>query len=67
MQMSKEVPMSRLNYREITKENLFEIIELSNTLPDAQKRCVAPNVVSIAQGSVHSYAYYRGIFPLSPI
>lgn len=54
--------MTRLNYREITKDNLFEIIELSNTLPEAQKRCVAPNVVSIAQGSVHSYAYYRGIY-----
>jgi len=54
--------MDQLSYREITKDNLIEIIKLSNTLPDAQKRCVAPNVVSIAQGSVHSYAYYRGIY-----
>lgn len=54
--------MKKLNYREIDKKNLFEIIELYNTLSDAQKRCVAPNVVSIAQGSVHSYAYYRGIY-----
>lgn len=54
--------MKRLTYQEITKDNLIEIIELSNTLPEAQQQCVAPNVVSIAQGSVHSYAYYRGIY-----
>lgn len=54
--------MGKLNYREVTKKNIFEIMELSDTLSEAQKRCVAPNVVSIAQGSVHSYAYYRGIY-----
>lgn len=54
--------MKNLNYREVTKENLIEIMKLSDTLSDEQKRCVAPNVVSIAQGSVHSYAYYRGIY-----
>lgn len=54
--------MGKLNYREIDKKNLIEIMKLSDTLPEAQKRCVAPNVVSIAQGSVHSYAYYRGIY-----
>lgn len=54
--------MKKLNYREVTKDNLIEIMELSNTLPDEQKKCVASNVVSIAQGSVHSYAYYRGIY-----
>lgn len=54
--------MKRLNYREITKENLIPICKLSDTLSEGQKKCVAPNVYSIAQGSVHSYAYYRGIY-----
>lgn len=54
--------MKRLNYREITKDNLKEIVKLSDTLPEAQAKCVAPNVYSIAEGSVHSYAYYRGIY-----
>ncbi|XFA98712.1 GNAT family N-acetyltransferase [Candidatus Izemoplasma sp. B36] len=54
--------MKQLNYREITKENLTAICKLSDTLTEGQKECVAPNVYSIAQGSVHSYAYYRGIY-----
>ena len=54
--------MRKLNYREITKENIWDITKLSKTLKPGQEKCVAPNVYSIAQGSVHSYAYYRGIF-----
>lgn len=54
--------MKKLNYQEITKHNLVEIIKLSNTLPEEQAKCVAPNVASIAQGSVNSHAYYRGIY-----
>ncbi len=54
--------MKQLHYKEITKENFYEIVNLSKTLPEAQQKCVAPNVFSIAQGSVYSYAYYRGIY-----
>lgn len=54
--------MKELSYRKITKDNFYEIIKLSNTLPAEQKKCVASNAVSIAEGSVHSYAYYRGIY-----
>ena len=54
--------MKKLNYREIDKKNIGEIMGLSKTLTPEQQRCVAPNAVSIAQGSVHSYAYYRGVY-----
>ncbi len=54
--------MSELNYREITEKNFYEIIKLSNTLTNEQQKCVAPNSFSIAEGSVHSKAYYRGIY-----
>jgi diamine N-acetyltransferase len=54
--------MCKLEYRAIDKENFYDIIKLSDTLTKEQKDCVAPNTYSIAEGSVHSYAYYRGIY-----
>ena len=51
-----------LNYVEINKENIYEVIKLSDTLTEGQKQCVAPNVYSITEGSVHENAYYRGIY-----
>jgi len=54
--------MNRLNYREITKDNIWKITELSKTLKPGQEKCVAPNIYSIAQGSVNPTAYYRGIY-----
>lgn len=51
-----------LNYRKITDENLNEVIKLSDTLTEGQKQCVAPNVYSIAEGSVNENAYYKGIY-----
>lgn len=54
--------MSQLEFREINEDNFYEIIKLSDTLSKEQQDCVASNVYSIAEGSVHSYAYYRGIY-----
>lgn len=54
--------MSKLEFREIDEHNFYEIVKLSDTLTPEQKDCVAPNSYSIAEGSVHSYAYYRGIY-----
>lgn len=54
--------MSKLDFRKIDEDNFYEIIKLSDTLSPEQKNCVASNVYSIAEGSVHSYAYYRGIY-----
>lgn len=54
--------MGKLNYRKITEGNFHQIISLSDTLTKEQQACVAPNVYSIAQGSLKETAYYRGIF-----
>jgi diamine N-acetyltransferase len=54
--------MKHLEYRKITKENFYDIVALSKTLPPKQQECVANNAYSIAEGSVHSNAYYRGIY-----
>ena len=54
--------MGKLNYREITKKNIWKITDLSKTLKPGQEKCVAPNVFSIAQGSVNPNAYYRAIY-----
>ncbi len=52
----------KLEYREIDKKNFYDVIKLSKTLTEEQQKCVAHNAFSIAEGSVHSNAYYRGIF-----
>ena len=54
--------MGELNYREITKKNIWKVTDLSKTLKPGQEKCVAPNVYSIAQGSVNPNAYYRAIY-----
>ncbi|GEM_PF-196358 len=52
----------RVNLREVTLDNVREIIILSDTLSESQKNCVAPNAVSVAQGSLHGSAWYRAIY-----
>jgi len=54
--------MSELNFREVSKENFYDIIKLSKTLTTEQQKCVAHNAFSIGEGSVNPNAYYRGIF-----
>ena len=54
--------MKRLNYRKITKKNIWKITKLSKTLKPGQEKCVAENVYSIAEATVEPSAYYRGIF-----
>jgi len=49
-----------INFKEITKENLFGIIVLS--VFDHQKDQVASNAVSIAQGHYDEMAWFRGIY-----
>lgn len=38
---------------DINQDNLFKVTALSDTLSDIQKKCVAPNIVSIAQAYVN--------------
>ena len=54
--------MKRLNYREIKKDNIWDVTKLSKTLKPGQEKCVAPNVYSIAEASVNPTAYFRGIY-----
>lgn len=42
-----------IHLKEVSKENLFKVIDLWNTLDESEKRSVAPNVVSIAQAYVN--------------
>jgi diamine N-acetyltransferase len=48
-----------LHFREVTKENFWEIIRLK-VLPE--QKHVAPNSVSIAEAHFWDYAWYRAIY-----
>lgn len=52
--------MSEINLREVTKENLVEILKVKTK--DSQKGLVAMNAVSIAQAHYHEEAWFRGIY-----
>jgi diamine N-acetyltransferase len=56
---TKDSPVS---LREITEETVVEIINLSNTLPDAQRKMVADNAKSIAQAHFSKHAWFRAIY-----
>ncbi len=51
--------MDKIVLKEINEDNFSDIIKLSDTLDDFQKRCVAPNVISLAQ----AYIYYNKAWP----
>lgn len=51
--------MSKISLKKISDKNLVEIINLSETLTEYQKTCVAPNVASIAQ----AYVYKKKAWP----
>lgn len=48
--------------RPVTSDNLRALIRLSETLTESQSRCVAPNVVSVAQAHVFQAAWLRAIY-----
>lgn len=48
--------------KELSQENLFDVIKLWDTLDDKQKRCVAHNAVSVAQAYVNPQAWPRAIY-----
>lgn len=55
--------MDKLRFCEITSKNIYEIAKLSDTLNENQKKCVANNSFSIAEGSVNPHnAFYRGVY-----
>ena len=55
-------PEATVTLCEITGETVVEICRLSDTLPDQQRRMVAPNAQSIAQAHFEEKAWYRAIY-----
>lgn len=51
-----------ITLRPVTSDNLWAVIRLSEMLTEPQSRCVAPNVVSIAQAHVLPAAWIRAIY-----
>jgi diamine N-acetyltransferase len=53
---------STVSLREITEETVEEIINLSKTLSEAQRKMVADNAKSIAQAHFSKHAWFRAIY-----
>jgi len=45
--------MEKILLKDVTPDNFDDVVKLSNTLTDEQKKCVAPNMVSLAQAYVN--------------
>ena len=55
--------MKNLKLKLVTEKNFDEITKLSDSLSDEQKKCVAPNMVSLAQAYVNKKrAWPRAIY-----
>jgi diamine N-acetyltransferase len=55
-------PASTVTLREVTAENLFDILKLSNALTPPQKHMVATNAGSVAEAHYAANAWYRAIY-----
>lgn len=55
--------MKEVYFREITRDDFYEVSRLSETLTAAQQKCVAPNAYSIAEASYYpGIAWFRAIY-----
>lgn len=55
--------MAKLTLKKVTKKNFVEVTNLSKTLTEYQQRCVAPNMVSLAQAYVNKKrAWPRAVY-----
>ena len=55
-------PNALVSLREVTAETVRAVCRLSDTLPEAQQKMVAPNAVSIAQAHFNPKAWFRAIY-----
>ena len=53
---------AEVSLREITSETVVQICKLSDTLPERQRKMVAPNAISIAQAHFSDKAWFRAIY-----
>jgi diamine N-acetyltransferase len=51
-----------VSLREVTAETVRQVCKLSDTLPEAQQKMVAPNAVSIAQAHFSDKAWFRAVY-----
>jgi diamine N-acetyltransferase len=61
--LTDKIVKERIKFVDINADNLSEICQLSNSLTESQKNCVASNAYSIAQA--HYYpekAWFKGIY-----
>lgn len=61
-QGKEEDPVTTVSLREITAETVRAVCQLSDTLPEAQQKMVAPNALSIAQAHFSDKAWFRAIY-----
>lgn len=55
--------MSKIKLKKVTEKNFDSVVKLSDSLTDYQKKCVAPNMVSLAQAYVNGKrAWARAIY-----
>jgi len=45
--------MLKIKLKRVTEYNFNEVVKLSDTLTDYQKKCAAPNMVSLTQAYVN--------------
>ncbi len=55
-------PESPVTLREITRETLRPVLQLSKTLSELQRTHVADNAVSIAEAHFEPHAWFRGVY-----
>ena len=55
-------PNATVTLREITKDTVLQICDLSDTLLESQDKMVAPNAISIAQAHFSDHAWFRAIY-----
>lgn len=48
--------------REVSADNLEELVALNATLTASQQNCVASNLKSVAQGSLNDSSWYRAVY-----
>jgi len=53
---------ARVTLREITEKTVVAICRLSDTLPEDQRKMVAPNAISIAQAHFAEHAWFRAVY-----
>jgi len=55
-------PEATVSLREITETTVYQIIKMSDTLSETQKKMVAPNAFSLSEAHFNEFAWFRAIY-----